>query len=435
MRLKRLTLKHFRNITSQALTLSPRLNILLGQNGQGKTNMLEAVYTLSNARSNRTGQDRELIQHDAVMAGIEAEITPHAYEGYTVLAMQWRCQPQPGQPGDDETATRLQTTCLLNDKRLKSRSELLGYLPSVSFFLSDLQLLRGAPEDRRRWLDTAVTQWDHQHLKRVSAYQRIRQQKSQLLKQPPHLIDGTTLSLWNEQLAQAGAALLAARLRYLSAIGGWATLRHQELTGSANPAGGVAMTLVIRYEARHVSLPDVLAGMEQEDLAAQLQPRLLAAMTARESDERRRATCLVGPHRDDLRFLMGDDQVDVETYGSQGQQRTVVLAVKLAEWALLQHTLGEPPLLLLDDVMAELDPLRQRYLVEHIDPHGQVMLTTTHLDDALKTMLMSWMETGREEGEAESPVAIFQVSRGAVITETLPQPETKITEVPLATPG
>ncbi|MGE0199807.1 MAG: DNA replication/repair protein RecF [Candidatus Melainabacteria bacterium] len=431
MRLKRLTLKHFRNIASQALTLSPRLNILLGQNGQGKTNILEAVYTLSNARSNRTGQDRELIQHGELMAGIEAEVTPHAYEGYTVLAMQWRCQPQPG----DETATRLQTTCLLNDKRLKSRSELLGYLPSVSFFLSDLQLLRGAPDDRRRWLDTAVTQWDHQHLKRVSAYQRIRQQKSQLLKQPPHLIDATTLGLWNEQLAQAGAALTAARLRYLAAISPCATMRHQELTGVANPAAEEAMALVIHYQANHLALPEIPTGIEQEELAAQLQPVLLAAMTAREADERRRATCLVGPHRDDLRFWMGEDQIDVETYGSQGQQRTVVLAVKLAEWALLQHSLGEPPLLLLDDVMAELDPLRQRYLVEHIDPHGQVILTTTHLDDALKTMLMSWMAAGYQSGETDHPVAIFQVSRGQVQTENTMPPATERQEAPVAAPG
>ncbi len=391
MRVQSLELKNFRNYEQLTLDLAPGKTIFLGANGQGKTNLLEAVYFLSHARSHRTHNDRELIRTGASFAAISAQLSPHAYAGRMQLDV--RITLEPTEAGGE----RQKTTLRINGTTLRSRSELLGHLPTVSFFLPDLLLLRGSPEDRRRWLDAAVVQYDKRHLAYLSDYQKIRVQKNRLLKDSPERIAPEHLTVWNERLAGAGAQVLASRLQYLAMIEDLAATVYLELSDGRE----------------HLSWTYQAAGLEPaptaSDSAEALRQRLLAAMEASRPDEIRRGSALVGPHRDDLRFCL--DGMAAVAFGSQGQQRSIVLALKLTELKCLSVRLQEPPVLLLDDVMAELDPTRQRLLVEHIDPRGQVLITTTHPAD-------SWQALLRDE------LSVFRVRHGAVQLATTGEAQT-----------
>lgn len=366
MRVQSLHLINFRNYPELSVTFSPRKNIFLGNNGQGKTNLLEALYFLSHARSHRTSSDRELIRTGERFATIQAQLTNHHYEGRVQIESQIRV--------DDE---RLKTVFKVNASPLRSRSEMLGHLPTVSFFLPDLLLLRGTPEDRRRWLDAAIVQYDKRHLIYLNEFQKVRQQKNRLLKSPPEQISKEHLSAWNVQFAATGAKVIASRQAYLSMIEDLAAIAYLELSDGREKLTLQYQSAVV--DALNSSLEAVLPD------ASVLEATLARLLETRMPDELRRGTCLIGPHRDDIAFYL--DGMPADAYGSQGQQRSVVLALKLTELKCLNAKLQEPPVLLLDDVMAELDPDRQRLLVEHIHPDSQVFITTTHPSSSWQTLL------------------------------------------------
>lgn len=381
MRVHALELKHFRNYDELSLPLSPGKNMFLGANGQGKTNLLEAVYFLSHARSHRTHSDRELIQAGSRFAAITAQLAPHAYEGRMQLDARITLD------GGNGEGDRLKTIFRVNGTPLRSRSELLGNLPTVSFFLPDLLLLRGNPEDRRRWLDAAIVQYDKRHLSYLSDFQKIRLQKNRLLKEAPERIDPEHLSVWNARFAEAASRLIASRQRYLAMIADLAAAAYLELSDAREH---LSWTYAVSGLPENIPVPETPEAIETT---------LKACLETARREEIRRATSLYGPHRDDIRFYLND--MEAAAYGSQGQQRCIVLALKLTELKCLSARLQEPPVLLLDDVMAELDPDRQRLLVEHIDPQSQVLITTTHPADSWQSLL---------SGE----LAVYQVTRGRV---------------------
>lgn len=395
MRVQSLHLINFRNYPELSVTFSPRKNIFLGNNGQGKTNLLEALYFLSHARSHRTSSDRELIRTGERFATIQAQLTNHHYEG--------RLQAEAQIKVEDE---RLKTVFKVNASPLRSRSEMLGHLPTVSFFLPDLLLLRGTPEDRRRWLDAAIVQYDKRHLIYLNEFQKVRQQKNRLLKSPPEQISREHLSAWNLQFAATGAKVIASRQAYLSMIEDLAAIAYLELSDGREK-------LTLQYQSAVV---DALTMDTQNALAeaSVLEVTLLQLLDAKMNDELRRGTCLIGPHRDDIQFYL--DGLSAEAYGSQGQQRSVVLALKLTELKCLNTKLQEPPVLLLDDVMAELDPDRQRLLVEHIHPESQVFITTTHPSSSWQTLL----ERDSEEMGAHRDLIAFTVEQGTLRERTYP---------------
>lgn len=395
MRVQSLHLINFRNYPELSVTFSPRKNIFLGNNGQGKTNLLEALYFLSHARSHRTSSDRELIRTGERFATIQAQLTNHHYEG--------RLQAEAQIKVEDE---RLKTVFKINASPLRSRSEMLGHLPTVSFFLPDLLLLRGTPEDRRRWLDAAIVQYDKRHLIYLNEFQKVRQQKNRLLKSPPEQISREHLSAWNLQFAATGAKVIASRQAYLSMIEDLAAIAYLELSDGREK-------LTLQYQSAVV---DALTMDTQNALAdaSVLEATLLQLLDARMNDELRRGTCLIGPHRDDIAFYL--DGLLAEAYGSQGQQRSVVLALKLTELKCLNTKLQEPPVLLLDDVMAELDPDRQRLLVEHIHPESQVFITTTHPSSSWQTLL----ERDSDEKGAHRDLIAFTVEQGTLRERTYP---------------
>lgn len=376
----------------------------MGDNGQGKTNLLEALYFLSHARSHRTTDDRELLRRERIASTGQAEQEPEA-DFATVTAClngsvegeMWRLDARIRV--DDG---RLKTSFQWNGIPLRSRSSVLGRLPTVSFFLPDLLLLRGAPDDRRRWLDAAIVQYDHRHLTYLGEFQKIRQQKNRLLKQTPETISREHLSVWNAQFAASGAQVMASRMAYLSMIEDVAALFYLELSDGAE-------RLTMAYQASawppETSVPAQSPGALPKGGipgVPELEMELARRLEERMSEELRRGTSLIGPHRDDIRFRL--DGLSAEAYGSQGQQRGIVLALKLAELQCLTVRLQESPVLLLDDVMAELDPTRQCLLLEHIRSDSQVFMTTTHAAGTWRSLL----EQNTEE------MAIFRVSGGVV---------------------
>lgn len=381
MRLEEAHFRHYRNYAQLDLTPSRHSNLFIGENASGKSNILEAIYFLSHGKSYRTRQDRDLIQWDNPFATIKLVASSHIHGGVVSLEAQLSITSH----------NTLKSVFKINGNPVRSRSEIVGRIPSVTFFLSDLAMLRGAPEDRRNALDSALVQFDPAHFKRLSAYHRVRQQKSQVLKNGPGHVDPMLLQSLNQQLTQTGAQVISARMMYLSQVETLAQLRYHELCHGRE-------VLTNQYQA------SFSMGGEYSSVAA-IEQAFAEAIQHCQTEEQRRGQVLVGPHRDDIRFYLNER--DAGQFGSQGQQRTIVLAFKLAEIEILSQKLqSEMPLLLLDDVMAELDPSRQRQLLSHLDPRMQVFLTTTHLDSGLKWFLES----------AES-VKIFQVNQGRVTLE------------------
>jgi DNA replication and repair protein RecF len=364
-----LTLQHFRLFKHASFQFDSPVVAITGPNGSGKSTVLEAVCLLSQAHSYRTSRERELIQFGKPEARVSLTLKPpvtQTGQNLTVesaiidpitLAAQLRLT------ADDRLVTRFTR----NEVTLRTRSAVLGHCPSVSFFLSDLDIARASAEARRQWLDAAVAQCDPAHARLLADYDKVRRQKSQLLKQPdtPGFTD--QLRLWNEQLQRYAMPILQQRWQYLRTVWPLVQTAYTEL------APGLE-TLTLAYVARWWDENEPLAFDHPPDWSAMLydaQHRLFKAELARQ-------TCLVGPHRDDVALWL--DGHLVADFGSQGQQRSTVLALKHAEWQHLVNYLNDWPVLLLDDVMAELDPKRQHFLLQWFNPQAQVLMTTTHLD-------------------------------------------------------
>ncbi len=362
MYLKTLHLRNFRNYRDQAVEFSAAKTILVGNNAQGKSNLLEAVELMSSLRSHRTARDRDLILDGEAIA----QITGHLQKdmGEVDLSMTLR------QNGRRSVG--------LNGLNLRRQLDFLGTLNMVQFSSLDLDLVRGGPEQRRHWLDALLVQLEPIYAYVLQQYNQILRQRNALLKgiqksdlnrqnlfsSPDSELDSlnpSELSLWDAQLAIAGSRVIRRRARVLQRLVPIAQSWHQAISGSTE-------ALEIRY-APNVDLVD--------DNPEVLQKAFLEKIQQRSVVERHQGTTIVGPHRDEVEFTINN--TPARQYGSQGQQRTLVLALKLAELKLIEDVIGEPPLLLLDDVLAELDLSRQNQLLDAIQDRFQTLITTTHL--------------------------------------------------------
>jgi DNA replication and repair protein RecF len=391
--------KQFRNYQQFSVTFSPGKNIILGNNGHGKTNLLEALYFLSHARSHRAASDRELIQFGEHFSTVSASVKFHQHSSESLISADIQVDNN-----------RLKTRFKHHATVLKSRSEVLGLLPTVSFFLGDLLLLRGTPENRRFWLDAAVSQYDKRHLAYCMAFNKVRQQKSRLLKADFAPVSKDHLFVWNKQFAEAAAVLITSRLRYLALVQP-AVIAHY---GAISNAGEVLSLLYSSSVLKAFSALETAEIFSSLPGQAEIESALMQLLTERIEDEIKRGICLVGPHRDDIQFFL--DGFSAEVYASQGQQRSVVLALKLSELGLLTSKLDEPPLLLLDDVMAELDADRQYLLVEHLHPGSQVILTTTHPSSSWQPFLQSGLQSALAITDADR-ARVFEVKKGIIQSE------------------
>jgi len=343
--LQRIELRRFRNLAELDLRLeAPRL-LVIGRNGAGKSNLLEAVEVLTGLRSHRSGSDRDLIAHGGSWATLRGTTS----EG-DVLELRLR------RSGGRQA--------LRNDRLLERQLDLTGSLRSVGFSALDLELVRGEPDQRRRWLDRVVLQLEPLYGELLSRYARLLRQRGQLLRRGPA---GTQrqalLDAFDEQMALIGVRLHRRRHRALRRLEPLAAGWQERLGGAGEP-----------LRLRHRSRPALEGEEDEEAWRAALHQELLR----QRPEEERLGQCLVGPHRDEIEMLLAE--APARRYGSAGQQRTLVLALKLAELELVRQVVGRPPLLLLDDVLAELDPVRQGMLLEAVGQGHQCLVSATHLE-------------------------------------------------------
>lgn len=342
MQIESIRLNQFRNYADLQLTPAPGLNVLTGDNAAGKTNVLEAVFLCALGRSHRTPRDAELIR-SAQPAG-SVRIVLQTLGGTRAI----ECRLIQGE----------RKKLILDGSPLARSGELLGCLNVVLFAPEDLELVKGSPAERRRFLDMEISQLKPAYYYALQRYAQALKQRNALLKEP----SGDSLDmieLWDEQLSQLGAAITAARAQFAGRIAEIAHGLHLRLSGGRE-------TLIVAYQPNAPDAPPgELAQALREQLAEHLERDLYRGSTS------------VGPHRDDVALVL--DGQDVRAFGSQGQQRTVVLSLKLSELALLQQERGEAPVLLLDDVFSELDRSRQRTLLAAAEG-CQTFLTCTHVE-------------------------------------------------------
>lgn len=408
MRIAELRLTSFRSYADLALIPGAGLNILYGENAQGKTNILEAISLLATTRSLRAGRESEMIQRGATAAHIAAEIDR-----------------------EREGEADIQVTVLEGDKKIVRVNglkrprviDLLGQFNAVFFGSIDLAIVTGEPSDRRHYLNVEISQISPRYVYELAHYKRILSQRNRLLRdlrERPRHAEESGLSAWNEQLVLYGAPLFDRRRFYVDRIAPLADEIHRGLTDGRE-------SLEVRYtpsiplpdgapaaseppdSVREQSREDRYVAAAAADTEAPTAARSIGGPAAAIGDafrsrlkevaleEARRGTTLVGPQRDDLVFLI--DGADARVYGSQGQQRTVALSLKLAEFRLIEEYVGEPPVMLLDDVMSDLDDARRSHLLAWIRRRCQTFLTCTNLRSFPEEML--------------AEAAIFRILQGA----------------------
>ncbi len=356
MYLKNLYLRSFRNYIDRQVTFTAQKTILVGNNAQGKSNLLEAIELLATLKSHRTTRDRELILEGKNAGQIEA--TVQRIYGTTELSIILRRQGR--------------RTVAQNKEIFRRQLDFLGILNAVQFSSLDLDLVRGAPDARRNWIDSLLIQLEPVYAHILQQYNQVLRQRNALLKkirQEQQAESSTTttkedysqLQLWDEQLAAAGSRVTRRRARVLARLTPIAQAWHDRISGKTE-------ILAINY------LPNV---EWTEDRPETVQQDFLTKIAQRRTAEQHQGKTVVGPHRDEIEFTI--NQTPARYYGSGGQQRTLVLALKLAELKLIEEVVGEPPLLLLDDVLAELDPNRQNQLLMVIGDRFQTVITTTHI--------------------------------------------------------
>ncbi|MDR0922456.1 MAG: DNA replication/repair protein RecF [Lactobacillales bacterium] len=349
MRLKELTLNHYRNYDALDLTFDTSLNIFLGENAQGKTNLLESIYVLAMTRSHRTSHEKELIQWDAEGAKLQGTVEKRTAN----LPLEIQI-----------TAKGRKTK--VNHIEQKKLSAYIGQLNVILFAPEDLSLVKGSPQVRRRFLDMELGQVSPIYLYDLVQFQGVLKQRNQYLKMmndDKEKKDELYLDILTEQLAEFGAKVLVARLEFIEKLQGWANKLHTKISHGKEE-------LTLSYES---SFP-----FEKEADFDEIREAYFEALMKNRKREIFKANTFLGPHRDELLFHVNGR--NVAQFGSQGQQRTTALSVKLAEIDLMESVTGEYPLLLLDDVMSELDNERQLHLLEAIEGKTQTFVTTTTLD-------------------------------------------------------
>lgn len=348
MRIEHLELQNYRNYEKLELSFSPEINVFIGENAQGKTNIMEALYVLSMAKSHRSSNDKELIRWDAEYGKIKADV----YRKYGRLPLEI-------------TLSKKGKTAKVNHLEQRRLSDYIGQLNVVMFAPEDLDLVKGSPQVRRRFIDMEIGQISPVYLHDLLMYQKLLKQRNHILKQHygKQSINDVMFDVYTDQFIEAAVKIIQKRFHFMELLQKWAAPIHEGISRGLEQ-------LEIRYQPLNGLDPDWSA----EKMASFLGEKL-KEVGKREID---RGVTLVGPHRDELQFFVNG--YDVQTYGSQGQQRTTALSLKLAEIELIKQEVGEPPVLLLDDVLSELDDFRQSHLLNTIRGSVQTFVTTTSVD-------------------------------------------------------
>ena len=362
MYVKKVFLQNFRNYTTQSVELGSALNVFSGRNAVGKTNFLEAIYTLGIGKSPRTVKEREMVRFGANGALAKAEVskkyTNHMIEIYI----------------DKKYKKRV----AIDKLPLKKLGELMGTLGVVYFSPDELGLVKNAPSERRRFLDIAISQQSKAYFYTLGKYNKSILARNKLLKEGGQSLQ-KTLDVWDEQVASLGATIVIARRKFVSKLSIIASQVHKNVS--------LGEKLCLSYECSAI-------GESGDEIKQDILKKL--------AENRERDIILgftsIGPHRDDIGISVND--LDVKKYGSQGQQRTVALSLKLSELELFKEEMGEYPVLLLDDVLSELDKARRERLLIEANK-VQTILTCTHFEQALPDSAFHFVV---KEGETENKI-------------------------------
>ena len=341
MILKSIALNHFRNYSDMFLEFDKGTNILYGDNAQGKTNILEAVYVSGTTKSHKGRKNKELIQFGQEESHIRTVVERDGLD-YQIDMHIKKHKPK---------------GIAINKVPIKKASELFGILNIVFFSPEDLNIIKNGPSERRRFLDMELCQLDSIYLYHLTKYNKILNQRNKLLKDinfRPELAD--TLSVWDMQLIEYGKKIINSRNKFIERLNEIVPNIHKNISGNREE-------LILHYE------PNVKEDNMERELLKNQARDLKFGMTS------------IGPHRDDMSFNIQD--VDIRRFGSQGQQRSCALSLKLSEIELVKQSIRETPVLILDDVLSELDSSRQNFLLNSIHDI-QTVITCTGLDEFVK---------------------------------------------------
>lgn len=366
MKLLDLELKNYRNCRDLSLDLNSAKVLIIGKNAQGKTNILESIYFLSTLKSPRTVNNTELIE----FGQDKFELSANVIKSSTDISLYYSY----GQDKSKEIK--------LNGLKSKPK-DFKQVLRTVLFSTSDLMLLRGNPQDRRDWLDRAISQIYPAYDDRLSKYDKIRIQKNNFLKDAAKTgnFNTTLLDVYNEQLVITGSNIIYLRKKFLKEIEKIAKEKHLIISETEE--------LKMEYSCAFLDGSEV----EIDEIAQKFK----LSLEEKQLEEQRRCQACTGPHRDDVLFYINGNEAI--KYASQGQQRTIVLALKLSELDIITDKTGDEPLLLLDDVLAELDDIRQNYLLKSISPTTQTIITSVDTllfeDEFLRDVKIYKIESGK----------------------------------------
>ena len=350
MFLEKLELKSFRNYKDLSVSFKSNITLITGKNAQGKTNLLEAIQYLASLGSNRAKTDSELILWNKDFACVSGLLKKEANE----FDLEVIINPPK------------RKTIKVNGVKKTKYSEFISHLSVVSFSVSDLLLLRGTPDDRRTWLDLAISQIYPAYIDRLQKYNKIKTQKNNLLKEIKGDLSANTelLDILNLQSSIAGSNIIYLRLKFLKELIELAQIKHAEIAENE--------LLTMFYDSKVLDNFDIVN--DKIPTVEEISKRFEERLSQRKTEEIIRGTALVGPHRDDISFYIND--IEAKKFASQGQQRTIVLSLKLSELLLIEEKIKEKPVLLLDDVLAELDDIRQGYLLDAIGSEIQTIITS-----------------------------------------------------------
>lgn len=356
MKILSLNLKNYRNCENVSLDFPKRKTLIIGKNAQGKTNILESIYFLSGLKTPRTSVVSDLIKFGTNSCEINANLE----RNNTEIELDF--------------LYNIEKKRELKINKVKSQPrDFKQCLKTVLFSTKDLLLLRGTPQDRRDWLDRAISQIYPAYDERLSKYDKIRVQKNNLLKND--CIDNTLLDIYNEQLVITGANIILLRQKFLKEIQQIASSKHKIISDSEE--------FSLNYTCPKEEINAICEYLKNE-------------LEQRKNEEIARHQSCVGPHRDDIEFKING--IDAVKFASQGQQRTLVLALKLGELQIIKEKTGYSPILLLDDVLAELDEVRQNYLLKSIDDDVQTIITSVDTllfeEEFLKDVQIYLIENG-----------------------------------------
>ena len=335
-------MKNFRNYTDEVIIFDKGINFLVGSNAQGKTNAAEAIFFLCTGYSPRANRDKLLVRHGQE----SAEISGQAVSSYGEVSVRI------------EFNKNDKKSVYVNGMQVLRIGELLGNINSVFFNPAELKLVQESPEDRRRFLNVSLSQMSKNYFYALQRYNKILSQRNNLLKDPDGYIIRETLPIWDMQLTKEASKIIRARNQFLTEITPITQEKHAFLTDGKE-------TLTMKTESGYYGTEEEIAFAMYEDLKMSLERDMRLGYTS------------IGPHRDDIKFILNGD--DVRVFGSQGQQRTVALSLKLAETETFYNRFGEYPILILDDVLSELDKKRQRKLISAVEKL-QTIFTATGID-------------------------------------------------------